>query len=169
MICELCLVLTWWDQKFERQRFPLSSGSEHLLCSGLQGGVWCCLEHYRYVSFYSGRFTKVWQLPTHTHTTMLYTDCKNHMQSKRKFNQVYNAVLKKTKQNKTKQKNKPDPGLAGVAQWIECWPVNQRAGSLIPSQGTCLGCRPGPQLGVRKRQPHTDVSLPLLLPPFPHL
>ena len=35
--------------------------------------------------------------------------------------------------------------LAGVAQWIECWPVNQRATGLIPSQGTCLGCRPGPQ------------------------
>ena len=35
--------------------------------------------------------------------------------------------------------------LAGVAQWIECWPVNQRVASLIPSQGTCLGCGPGPQ------------------------
>ena len=35
--------------------------------------------------------------------------------------------------------------LAGVAQWIECQPVNQRASSSIPSQGTCLGCGPGPQ------------------------
>ena len=35
--------------------------------------------------------------------------------------------------------------LAGVAQWIECWPVNQRVSGSIPSQGTCLGCRPGPQ------------------------
>ena len=34
--------------------------------------------------------------------------------------------------------------LAGVAQWIECWPVNQRVASLIPSQGTCLGCGAGP-------------------------
>ena len=24
--------------------------------------------------------------------------------------------------------------LAGVAQWIECWPVNHRVTSLIPSQ-----------------------------------
>ena len=34
--------------------------------------------------------------------------------------------------------------LAGVAQWIERWPVNQNVPSSIPSQGTCLGCRPGP-------------------------
>ena len=36
--------------------------------------------------------------------------------------------------------------LAGVAQWIECRPVNHRVASSIPNQGTCLGCRPGPQL-----------------------
>ena len=35
--------------------------------------------------------------------------------------------------------------LAGVAQWIECQPANQRAAGSIPSQGTCLGCGPGPQ------------------------
>ena len=29
--------------------------------------------------------------------------------------------------------------LAGVAQWIECQPVNQRVTGSIPSQGTCLG------------------------------
>ena len=51
--------------------------------------------------------------------------------------------------------------LAGVAQWIERGPVNQRVASLIPSQGTCLGCGPGPQMGVCGRQPHIDVSLPL--------
>ena len=37
--------------------------------------------------------------------------------------------------------------LACVAQWIELQPVNQRVTGLIPSQGTCLGCRPGPWLG----------------------
>ena len=57
--------------------------------------------------------------------------------------------------------------LAGVVQWIEPGPSNQRVTSLIPSQGTYLGCRPAPQLGVRKGQPHTDVSLPLFLLPFP--
>ena len=59
--------------------------------------------------------------------------------------------------------------LAGVAQWIERGPVNQRVTSLIPSRGTCLGCGPGPppQLGTREGQPHTDVSLPLFLLPFP--
>ena len=38
--------------------------------------------------------------------------------------------------------------LAGVAQWIECWPLSQKVTGSIPSQGTCLGCRPCPQLGV---------------------
>ena len=55
--------------------------------------------------------------------------------------------------------------LAGVAQWIECQPTHQRVTSLIPSQGTYLGCGPGPQLGVCGRQPHIDVSLPF----FPSL
>ena len=54
--------------------------------------------------------------------------------------------------------------LAGVAQWIECWPESNKVAGLIPSQGTCLGCRPGPQKGVCKRQPHTDVSLSSSLP-----
>ena len=34
---------------------------------------------------------------------------------------------------------------AGVAHWIERGLVNQRVVGLIPSQSTCLGCRPGPQ------------------------
>ena len=33
--------------------------------------------------------------------------------------------------------------LAGVAQWIERGPV--KVASSITSQGTCLGCGPGPQ------------------------
>ena len=37
-------------------------------------------------------------------------------------------------------------GLASVALWVECWPENQGVAGLIPSQGTCLGCGPGPQL-----------------------
>ena len=40
------------------------------------------------------------------------------------------------------QQNKKWP-LAGVAQWIEH--VNQKVSSSIPSQGTCLACRPGTQ------------------------
>ena len=59
--------------------------------------------------------------------------------------------------------------LAGVVQWIERWPANQRVAGWIPSQGTCLGCRPGPQWGARERQPHPDVSLPLFLIPFSSL
>ena len=59
------------------------------------------------------------------------------------------------------------PPLAGVTQWIECQPASQRITSLIPHQGTCLGCRPGPQSGAHERQPQTDVSPPLSFPsPF---
>ena len=59
--------------------------------------------------------------------------------------------------------------LAGVAQWTERWPVNWRVAGLIPRQGTSLGYRLGPQLGVHERQPYTDVSLSPFLPPFPPL
>ena len=57
--------------------------------------------------------------------------------------------------------------LAGVAQWIECEPENQRVTGSVPSQDACLGCGPGPQYGARERQPHIDISLFLLL--FPSL
>ena len=53
----------------------------------------------------------------------------------------------------------------GVAQGIGHRPGSM-AGS-TPSQGTCLGCGSGPQCGALQRQPHTDVSLPLVLLPFP--
>ena len=44
--------------------------------------------------------------------------------------------------------------LAGVAQWIELWPANQGVAGLIPSQGTCLGCR-------HMRENHTSTFLSL--------
>ena len=59
--------------------------------------------------------------------------------------------------------------LAGVAQGVDRQPTNQRVTGLIPSQGTYLGCRPGPQWGTHERQPHIDTSLPFFLPPFPSL
>ena len=57
------------------------------------------------------------------------------------------------------------PGLCSSADWA--WATNQRVASLIPGQGTCLGCGPGPQWGPCERQPHIDVSLPFFLPSFP--
>ena len=54
--------------------------------------------------------------------------------------------------------------LAGVAQWVECWPANQRVTSSIPNWDTCLGYRPDPQYRAHERQPYIDVSLPLFLP-----
>ena len=34
--------------------------------------------------------------------------------------------------------------MAGVAQWIECQPMNQKVASLSLGQGTCLGGGLGP-------------------------
>ena len=51
--------------------------------------------------------------------------------------------------------------LAGMAQWTECRPANQKVTSSIPTHGTCLGCRPGPQMGACKRQPHIAAFSPL--------
>ena len=42
--------------------------------------------------------------------------------------------------------------LAGVAECIERPPANQKVAGWIPTQGTCLGCEPGPQLGACERQ-----------------
>ena len=53
--------------------------------------------------------------------------------------------------------------LAGVAQWIE---PNQRVAGWIPSQDTCLGCRPGPSMGhVRGNHTLMFLSLSFSLPP----
>ena len=64
---------------------------------------------------------------------------------------------------------KPKMALAGVAQWIECQPANQRVVGLISSQGTCLGCGQGPRCGALEGQSITHCGFPLFLPPFPSL
>ena len=56
--------------------------------------------------------------------------------------------------------------LAGMAQWVEHQPANQKVTSLILGQGSCLGCRPGPSWGhVRGSQSmflsHTSMFLSL--------
>ena len=48
-------------------------------------------------------------------------------------------------------KNHPK-ALAGVPQCFEHWPENWNVPGSIPSQGTCLGCGSGPQLGACERQ-----------------
>ena len=53
--------------------------------------------------------------------------------------------------------------------WCGSVVVNQSVAGLNPSQGTYLGCGSGPLQGGHKRQPHTVVSLPHFLPPFPSL
>ncbi|KAF6120073.1 hypothetical protein HJG60_010399 [Phyllostomus discolor] len=50
--------------------------------------------------------------------------------------------------------------VAGGGQWIECRPAKQRVAGLIPSQGTGLGCGPGPQWGACVGKPHIVVSFP---------
>ena len=56
-----------------------------------------------------------------------------------------------------------DIPLASVAQWIRGWLVNQKITGSIPNQGTCLGCGPGPQVRVCRRQ-LINVSLSPSLP-----
>ena len=51
--------------------------------------------------------------------------------------------------------------------WVQA--MNQMVAGSIPSQGTYLGCGPGPQKGAHEKQPHIDASLPLFLLPFPSL
>ena len=62
---------------------------------------------------------------------------------------IYNIRKQKTTNQNSKKKKrikkKKMRAPAGMAQWIECWPVNQRLTGSIPSQGTYLGCGPGPQ------------------------
>ena len=78
------------------------------------------------------------------------------------------VTLNLNKLNASIERHKIDKWvLADVLQWIECWPVKQRVTSLIPSQGTCLGCKPDPQWRTCENQPHIDVSVLLFLPPFP--
>ena len=56
--------------------------------------------------------------------------------------------------------------LAGVAQWIEPWPMNQKVGDSIPGQGTCLGCGPGLIGGMWEATTHWCFS-PSLSPSLP--
>ena len=51
-----------------------------------------------------------------------------------------NAPIKRHKLSELIRKQ----ALAGVAQWIEYRPTNHKVPRLIPSQGTCPGCRAGP-------------------------
>ena len=58
--------------------------------------------------------------------------------------------------------------LAGVAQWIEHQPVNQRVQLDSPS-GHMPGLQAWSQDGCSERQPRIDVFLPHFLPPSPAL
>ena len=60
---------------------------------------------------------------------------------------TYDMMDLRSKPNRRAQGiiNKANSSPGWVAQWIEHQPTNQRVASSIPIQGTCLGCRPGPQ------------------------
>ena len=85
-------------------------------------------------------------------------------------------MTKEKRENKEREKrllNKDkiqgNVALAGMAQWTECRPANQRVAGSISSQGTCLRCRPGRGLGGAGRGAtgnHTLMFLSLFLPPF---
>ena len=48
--------------------------------------------------------------------------------------------LKYEEEKKRMHYNLVGTALAGMAQWIELWPVNGKVTGSISSQGTCLGC-----------------------------
>ena len=61
-----------------------------------------------------------------------------------------------------------EAALAGVAQWIEHGPANQRVAGSIPSPGHMPGLQARSPVGAGgERQPHIDVSPHLFLLPFP--
>ena len=62
-------------------------------------------------------------------------------------------------------KNAQSSAVAGVAQWIECQPGNQKVASLNPSQGTYPGCQPGPQVGDVQEATDQCISRTLMFPP----
>ena len=70
---------------------------------------------------------------------MLKQTVSTNNKYKKNGNTHYGLIIKGISSLKT------TVALAGVAQWIEGQPVNQRVSGSLPSQGTCLGCRPGPQ------------------------
>ena len=45
-----------------------------------------------------------------------------------------------------------------MAQWVGHHPTKRKVAGSIPSEGTCLGCRPGPHLGACERR-LVDVAL----------
>ena len=51
--------------------------------------------------------------------------------------------------------------LIGATEWVGHCPGKGKVEGSNPSQGTCLGCRPGPQWGCVRG------ILPLFYPPFP--
>ena len=59
-----------------------------------------------------------------------------------------------------------DSALAGVAQWIECWPVNQRVTSSKPVRAYAWVVGQAPSRG-HLRCNHTLMFLSLFLSPFP--
>ena len=62
----------------------------------------------------------------------------------------------------------PKVALAGVAQWIEHQPANQRVTGSIPSEGTCLVVDQVPGGGYARGN-HTLIFLFFFLPSFPSL
>ena len=58
--------------------------------------------------------------------------------------------------------------LAGVAQWMECWPANQSVPGLIPGLGHMPGLRAGYPMRGHTRGNHTlmFLSLSSSLPSF---
>ena len=98
------------------------------------------------------------QVPSRGHTrinhTLMFPSLSPSLHLSKKINKIFKkkntvryylisvrmAIINKSTNN--------IPGWCSSVYWA--WAENQRVASLIPSQGTCLDCGPGPQWEARK-------------------
>ena len=81
-----------------------------------------------------------------------------------KLHSQWRKIMEKSEENLCLLINPSNsPGWCSSMDWVQT--VNERVTGLIPRQGTCLGCRPGPSGGyVRVNHTLTFLSLFFSLP-----
>ena len=116
-------------------------------CAGLSASNSAPLSAFHYISR-AGSLT----------TTCLRCSCRQGYRVESTIGSIH-VRLVRWKRNRShhcscqRQARTQAHALAGVAQWMEHQPANQKDAGSIPGQGTCLCCSPGPQLRVCERQP----------------
>ena len=68
-----------------------------------------------------------------------------------KFSAINDTIKKVRRQPIECKKTLASQALTSIDQLVEHHPARQRVASVIPSQGTCLGCRASPWLGCMQQ------------------